>query len=99
VAVHGEQRVRGKPPDTAQVPGGDRTYQCDRVRHALRLQLEAAAARRLLSREQLPGAELMVTANVAATVDTDVDPDGWLFLAPADDQPPARRSALSAVAA
>jgi hypothetical protein len=52
-----------------------------------------------LSREQLPGADLMVTANVAATVDTDVDPDGWQFLAPADDQPPTRRSALSDVAA
>jgi hypothetical protein len=51
-----------------------------------------------LTRRELAGARLTVTANLAATVDTDVDPhDGQLL--GRDDEPGAPGSALSAVAA
>ncbi|MEV5086023.1 hypothetical protein AB0K74_47640 [Streptomyces sp. NPDC056159] len=51
-----------------------------------------------LSHQQLAGAELTVTANVSAIVDTDVDPHGWQLLATADEHPTVSRSALPAVA-
>lgn len=51
-----------------------------------------------LTRRQLVGAELAVTANVIARADTAVDPHGWQLLAPADRLPAARRSSLYALA-
>jgi hypothetical protein len=49
-----------------------------------------------LTRRELAGAHLIVTANVAATQDTDVDPHDWRLLTLADDRPAARTVALSA---
>lgn len=51
-----------------------------------------------LTRQELLGAELAVTANLAATTDADVDPHDWLLAAPAGQPPATRTSALSPAA-
>ncbi|MFE9868732.1 hypothetical protein ACFYPZ_39910 [Streptomyces sp. NPDC005506] len=51
-----------------------------------------------LSREQLPGTELTVHANLTAVADTDVDPGDFRFDGPAPDGQPPRTSALAATA-
>jgi hypothetical protein len=52
-----------------------------------------------LTRQELAGAELTVTANVTARTDADVDPHGWQLLNPTDQQSATRRSALYAARA
>lgn len=51
-----------------------------------------------LSRDQLPGTELTVHANLTAVADTDVDPGDFRFDVPAPDAQPPRTSALAATA-
>jgi hypothetical protein len=51
-----------------------------------------------LTRQELLGAELVVTANLAATTDTDVDPHDWLLTAPAEQPAAISTSALSPAA-
>jgi hypothetical protein len=52
-----------------------------------------------LARRELAGAALMATADVSATVDTDVAPHGWQLIATADGRLAAPRSALATRAA
>ncbi|WP_030978334.1 hypothetical protein [Streptomyces sp. NRRL S-1824] len=51
-----------------------------------------------LSRDQLPGTELTVHANLTAVADTDVDPGDFRFDVPAPDAQPSRTSAIAATA-
>ncbi|MFF4755216.1 hypothetical protein ACWD5R_43555 [Streptomyces sp. NPDC002514] len=51
-----------------------------------------------LTRPELAGTDLIVTANLAAATDTDVDPHGWQLAAPTGRQPAASPSALSTAA-
>jgi hypothetical protein len=51
-----------------------------------------------LSRDQLPGTELTVGANLTATADTGVNPGDFRLNAPAPDGQPSHTSALPAAA-
>ena len=51
-----------------------------------------------LSRDQLPGTELTVHANLTAVADTDVDPGDFRLDVPAPDRQPPRTSATAATA-
>lgn len=51
-----------------------------------------------LTRRELLGTELVVTANLAATTDEEVDPHDWLLAAPAEQPPTISTSALSPAA-
>ncbi|MFF7191809.1 hypothetical protein ACFZAR_43210 [Streptomyces sp. NPDC008222] len=48
-----------------------------------------------LDHDQLPGAELVVSANLAAVTDTDIDVHAFQAAAPSDDSEPYRRRGQS----
>lgn len=65
---------------------------------AVRVSTASLTAATGLSRDQLPGTELTVRANLTAIADTDVDPGDFRLDVPAPDGQPPCTSALSAAA-